>query len=116
MSIHHRLEMSQEALLWRIALEHFGPTDLLRTIVELWSLAGPPARLTVEHLSDEVWGEEVLSILKIAQVQVGAIVSGREANSAKITLYCQHASHLADGLLQRIPAAKLPRCLRGVRL
>jgi hypothetical protein len=83
MSIHHRLEMSQEALLWRIALEHFGPTDLLCTIVELWSLAGPLARLTVEHLGDEVLGEEVLSILKIAQIQVGAIVPGREANSAK---------------------------------
>jgi hypothetical protein len=108
--------MSQEALLWKIALEHFGPTDLLCTIVELWSLAGPPARLTVEHLGDEVLGEEVMSILKIAQIQVGAIVPGREANSAKITLYCRHASHLADGLLQRIPGAKLPRCLRGVRL
>jgi len=111
-----RLSLIQESLLWEIAFEHFGAEGLLQVVVELWSLAGPPPRATVDHLSTATLSHEVLNILKIAQGRVGAFVPDRRPAPGTVTLYSRHASDLADGLLARLPREQLTRALRGSRL
>ncbi|MDD2108737.1 hypothetical protein NP554_21855 [Pseudomonas asiatica] len=112
----NRINVSYEVLLWRIALDHFGPEGLHQVVVELWRGAGIPPRKTVEHIKAEVVGEELLNILKIAQIIAGGLVPYRQSSSDGITLYSRHAQHLVDGLLERLPVEKLPRALRVARL
>ncbi|WP_224791013.1 hypothetical protein [Pseudomonas fluorescens] len=111
-----RLKMSQEGLLWKTALEHLGPTELHQVVVGLWLKAGPPARPTVEYLDTDHVGNDVLNILRIAQVSVGAVVPYRLVESGRLAIYSAHAEHLADKLLQVIPVGKLPLSLKGARL
>jgi hypothetical protein len=44
------MTMSQEALLWKTAFGYLGPSNLYKTVVDLWRQAGVPARPTVEYL------------------------------------------------------------------
>ena len=106
----------QEALLWKTALGYLGPSNLYQTVVELWREAGVPARPTVECLTNDMVGDEVMNILRIAQAQVGAMVPGREVAPETCALYSRHAGELADGLLGRLPVRELPLSLRGFRL
>lgn len=73
----------------------------------------PPPRPLVEHLSTNEVSQDVLSILKIAQQRVGAIVPGRTPDAGTVTLYARHASNLVDGLITLLPKAQLTRALRG---
>lgn len=41
-----RLKMSEEGLLWKTALEYFGPTGLHEVVVEKWMTARPCAYTT----------------------------------------------------------------------
>lgn len=111
-----RLKMSQEGLLWKTALTHLGPSGLHRFVNELWTNAGPLARATVEHLESLHIGNDVLNILRIAQVSVGAVVPYRPLEPNRIAIYSAHAEHLADKLLRAMPVEKLPPSLRGARL
>lgn len=111
-----RLKLSQEGCLWEIALAYLGPEKLLETIVELWGDASPPARPTVEHLSTDTLLADVVNILKIAQVRVGALVPSRMPVPGVVTLYARHASDLADGILARLPRDELTRAMRGSQL
>jgi hypothetical protein len=61
-----RLDISQEALVWEMALEHFGSDGLLQLVVEMWGGATAPSRLVVEHMPTDRTSQEVLNILKIA--------------------------------------------------
>ncbi len=63
--------MSQEGLLWKTALQLLGAVGLHHIVVELWTKAEPRARATVEYLESLHIGNDVLNILKIAQVTVG---------------------------------------------
>ncbi len=108
--------MSQEALLWEMALEHFGSDGLLQVVVEMWGSAAAPSRSVVEHMSTDRMSQEVLNILKIAQEILDAFVSDRRPIHDKVTLYARHASDLADGLITRLPKEKLSRALRGSRI
>ncbi|MHC8365084.1 hypothetical protein ACYZT9_04155 [Pseudomonas sp. ZT5P21] len=111
-----RLKMSQEGLLWKTALEHLGPKDLHQFVVEIWASTRPAARPTVEYLdSDHVCGD-VLNLLRIAQIAVGAVVPYRPVESGRIAIYSAHAEHLADKLLRAMPVEKLPTSLKGARL
>ncbi|QDR68452.1 hypothetical protein FPB55_12760 [Pseudomonas sp. BJP69] len=112
----NRLTLAQEGLLWEIALNHFGPEQLLQIVVELWGALEFPQRTAVDHLSTATLSTHVLNILNIAQTRVGAFVPLRQAVSGTVTLYSRHASELADGLLARLPVTKLTRELRGDRL
>jgi hypothetical protein len=111
-----RLSMSQEGLLWNIALKQFGATGLNDFVVKQWAKARPPARATVEYLDSELVGKDVLSILRIAQMAVGAVVPCRPVEPGRIAIYSAHAEHLANHVLKNMPAEKLPRILRGVRV
>lgn len=111
-----RLSLSQEALLWDIALKHFGPAQLLQIVVDLWGALEYPERTAVDHLSPATLNPQVLNILNIAQTRVGAFVPLRDAALGIVTLYSRHASDLADGLLARLPVTKLTRTLKGDRL
>ena len=111
-----RLKLSQEGRLWEIALAYFGPEKLLETIVDLWGGASPPTRPTVEHLSTDTLPADVVNILKIAQVRVGALVPDRVPVPDVVTLYARHANDLADGILARLPRGELTRTLRGSQL
>lgn len=82
-----RLKLAQEGCLWEIALAYFGPEKLLETIVDLWGGASPPTRPTVEHLSTDTLPADVVNILKIAQVRVGALVPDRVPVPGVVTLY-----------------------------
>ena len=62
-----RLKMSQEGLLWKAALKHFGPTGLHQVVFDLWTIARPPARTTVEYLDNDHVGDDVLNILRIGK-------------------------------------------------
>lgn len=73
----------------------------------------PPPRPLVEHLSTNEVSQDVLSILKIAQQRVGAIVPGRTPDAGTVTLYARHASNLVDGLITLLPKVKLSQALRG---
>lgn len=112
----NRIDISQEALLWRAALDHFGQAELYQIVVELWQGAGPPARPTVENLDEHEVGPKVINLLKIAQVEVDGVVPFREDSSSRVTLYSRHAQHLVDGLLQRMPATMLTRRMRMARV
>lgn len=111
-----RLKMSEEGLLWRTALEYFGPTGLHEVVVEKWMTARPPTRTTVEYLDSDHVGDEVLNILKIAQIAVGVVVRFRPIEPMRVSIYSAHAEHLASELLQAIPVRKLPASLKGFRL
>lgn len=58
------MTMLQEALLWKTALRYLGPSNLYQTVVDLWGHAGVPARSTVEYLTNDTVGDEVVIILK----------------------------------------------------
>ncbi|POF88361.1 hypothetical protein [Pseudomonas putida] len=112
----NRLTLAQERLLWEIALNHFGPEQLLQIVVELWDALEFPQRTAVDHLSTATLSAQVLNILNIAQIRVGAFVPLRETVPGTVTMYSRHASDLADGLLARLPVMQLTRELRGNRL
>lgn len=112
----NRIDISQETLLWRAALDHFGESELYQIVVELWQRAGPPARPTVEYLDEDEVGPEVINLLKIAQGEVGGAVPFREDSPRRVTLYSRHAQCLVDGLLERMPATMLTRQMRAARL
>lgn len=111
-----RLKMSQEGQLWKTALEHLGPIGLHRVVVELWTITRPPARTTVEYLDSGHVGDDVLNILRIAQIAVGAVVPYRPVEQGRIAIYSAHAEHLADEILRIMPLGKLPPSLKGARL
>ncbi len=111
-----RLDMAQEGQLWEMALEHLGSDGLLQAVIEMWSRAAPPPRPLVEHLSTNEVSQDVLRILKIAQLRVGAIVPGRTPDAGTVTLYARHASNLVDGLITRLPKEQLSRAMRGYRV
>ena len=108
--------MAQEGLLWNTVLEHLGHKSLCETVVVLWTKFRPPLRTTVEYLNSDHVGDNVLSILRAAQVTVGAVVPNRPAEPGRIAIYSAHAEYLADELLNIMPVEKLPRSLRGTRL
>lgn len=108
--------MLQEALLWKTALGYLGPSNLFQTVVDLWRRAGVPARPTVEYLTNDMVGDDVVIILRNAQTQAEAMVPGREVAPNTCALYSRHARELADGLLGRLPVRELPLSLRGIRL
>ena len=112
----NRLTLAQEGLLWEIALNHYGPEQLVQIVVELWDTIEFPQRTAVDHLSTATLSPQALNILKIAQARVGAFVPLRETVPGTVTLYSRHASDLADGLLVRLPVTQLTRELRGDRL
>jgi hypothetical protein len=110
------MTMSQEALLWKTALGYLGPSDLYKTVVDLWRQAGVPARPIVEYLTNDMVGDEVMIILRNAQAEVGAMVPGRAVAQDTCALYSRHAGELAASLLERLPVRELPLILRGFRL
>lgn len=112
----NRIDISQEALLWRAALDHFGHAGLHQIVIELWQGAGPPARPTVEYLDEHEVGPVVINLLKIAQVEVDGVVPFRDDAPNRVTLYSRHAQHLVDGLLERMPATMLTRQMRVARV
>lgn len=111
-----RLNMSQEGLLWKTALQHHGPAGLQHIVVELWPKAELRARATVEYLESLHIGDDVLNILRIAQASVGAVVPYRPLEPGRIAIYSAHAEHLADKLLKAMAVEKLPPTLKGARL
>ena len=111
-----RLKMSEEGLLWKTALEHLGPIDLHQVVVELWINARPPVRTTVEYLDSDIVGDDVLNIVKVAQIAAGAVVPYRPIEPKRVAIYSAHAQHLAYELLQAMPVRKLPSRLKGFRL
>lgn len=112
----NRIDISQEGLLWRAALDHFEQSELYQVVVELWQGAGPPARPTVEYLHEHDVGPEVINLLKIAQEEADGVVPFRGDSSNRVTLYSRHAQHLVDGLLEKMPATKLTQTMRAARL
>jgi len=112
----NRIDISQEALLWRAALDHFGESELYQIVVELWQGAGPPARPTVEYLDEDEVGAVVINLLKIAQGEVGGSVPFREESPRRLTVHSRHAQCLVDGLLERMPANMLTRQMRTARV
>jgi len=112
----NRIDISEEAMLWKAALDHFGQADLHQLIVELWQKAGLPARPTVEYIDEDEAGPVLFNLLKIAQLDVGAAVPFREDFPARVTMYSRHAQYLVDGLLERMPATTLTREMRTARL
>lgn len=111
-----RLKLSQEGMLWKIALEHLGPVGLHQVVVELWPTARPPSPGTVENLHRDHLGDDVLSILRTAQVAVGAVVPYRVVEPKQLAIYSTHAEALAYGLLKALPVRILSPMLKGARL
>lgn len=111
-----RLKMSQEGLLWKTALEHFGPMGLHQFVIEIWASTRTAARPTVEYLDSDHVGGDVLNLLRIAQVAVGAVVPYRPVESGRIAIYSAHAEYLAAELLKNMPVRNLPPSLKGARL
>lgn len=112
----NRIDISQEALLWRAALDHFGHAGLYQIVIELWQGVGPPARLTVEYPDESEVGPVVINLLKIAQVEVDGVVPFGGNAPNRVTLYSRHAQHLVDSLLEKMPATMLTRQMRMARV
>lgn len=111
-----RMDISQEALVWRTAFSHLGPTGFQQALLEIWNGAGRPPRATVEHLDKHSVGDAVLSIVRAVQIEVGAVVPYRQPSPDKLPLYSRHSQVLADGLLLSMPVKVLPQALKGIRL
>lgn len=111
-----RLNMCEEGLLWKAALESLGPVRLYQTVVDLWVNATSPSRSTVEYLGSDVVGNVVLDVLRVAQISAGAVVPNRPSEPERLAMYSAHAEYLADELLNIIPVENMPRSLRGFRL
>jgi hypothetical protein len=111
-----RLDISQEALVWRAAFSHLGSAGFHQALLEIWNGAGLPTRATVEYLDKHSVGDAVLSIVRAVQIAVGALVPYRDPSPDRLVLYSRHAQVLADGLLLRVPVKVLPQALKGIRL
>lgn len=111
-----RLKVSQEGMLWKIALGHLGPVGLHQVVVELWPAKRPPSPSTVEYLHRDYLGDDVLSILRSAQVAVGAVVPYRVVEPMRVAIYSTRAEALAYGLLKCLPVRIMSYMLKGARL
>jgi hypothetical protein len=111
-----RPNLSQEKVLWDIALSHFGPEALHQVVRDIWCEAKPPARPLVETLDISTLGKVVLDILLIVKIELEMAVPYRAPRPDQITWYSHHVQHLINGLLDKIPAKQLPRDLRGFKL
>lgn len=89
-----RLDISQEALVWRTAFTHFGPAGFHQAVLEIWNGAGLPRRATVEYLDKHLVGDAVLSTVRAVQIAVEAVVPYREHSPDKLALYSRHAQDL----------------------
>ena len=63
---------------YRVGLHHI--------VVELWTKAEPRARATIEYLESLHVGNDVLNILRIAQVSVGAVVPYRRLELERVAI------------------------------
>lgn len=112
-----RLNLSQEGMLWEVALAHLGATGLHQAVVDLLKSFGPkPARGSMEYLRREWVGEDVLHVLKKALAEAGTGMPSRDKLPEHIALLACHSQHLADGLLHLMPLEHLTSELRGYRL
>lgn len=109
--------MAQEGVLWKAALEHLGPQGLLETVVDLLRSFGPrPARSQKEYLERQWLGEDILRIVKSAQVEAGIEAPGPDDLPNRVTILACYSDYLADRLLLLVPAGVLPRELVGRRI
>lgn len=109
--------MAQEGVLWKAALEHLGPQGLLETVVDLLHSFGPrPARSQKEYLERQWLGEDILRIVKSAQVKAGIEAPGPDDLPNRVTILACYSDYLADRLLLLMPADVLPRELVGRRI
>lgn len=112
-----RLNLSQEGLLWKVALAHLGTSGLHQTVVDLLHGFGPkPTRSSTEYLRSEWVGVEVLHVLEKAFAEAGTGMRSLDAFPEHIALLSCHSQHLADGLLHLLPLEKLASELKGYRL
>lgn len=112
-----RLNLSQEGMLWKVALAHLGATGLHQAVVDLLQSYGPkPERGSMEYLRREWVGEGVISVLEKAFAEADTGIPARDAIPEHIALLTCHSQHLADGLLHLMPLEHLTSELRGYRL
>lgn len=112
-----RLNLSQEGVLWRIALAHLGTPGLHQKVVGLLQDFGPkPSRSPIENLRCEWMGEDVLYVLEKAFAEAGTGMPMLDTLPEHIALLSCHSQHLADGLLHFLPLKELTSELRGYRL
>ncbi|PQO98873.1 hypothetical protein C5612_27110 [Pseudomonas frederiksbergensis] len=112
-----RLNLSQEGLLWKVALAHLGASGLHQAVVDLLHGFGPkPSRSSMEYLRREWVGEDVLHVLEKAFAEAGTGIPSPDGLPEHIALLSCHSQHLADGLLHLLPLKTLTSELRGYRL
>ena len=112
-----RLNLSQEGMLWKVALAHLGATGLHQAVVDLLHSFGPqPPRSSLEYLRRQWVEVDVLRVLEKAFAEAGTGMPSRDALPEHIALLSCHSQHLADGLLHFLPLKKLTLELRGCRL
>lgn len=112
-----RLNLSQEGMLWKVALAHLGATGLHQAVVDLLHSFGPqPPRSSMEYLRRQWVGVDVLRVLEKAFAEAGTGMPSLDALPEHIALLSCHSQHLADGLLHFLPMKKLTSELRGYRL
>lgn len=117
MTTRRRLNLSQEGLLWKVALAHLGASSLHQAVVDLLQGFGPkPPRSSMEYLRREWVGEEVLLVLERAFAEAGTGIPSSDGLPEHIALLSCHSQHLADGLLHLLPLKTLTSELRGYRL
>lgn len=112
-----RLKTPQEGMLWKSALEYLGAQGLHETVVDLLRSFGPkPARSSREFLQQQWLGEDILRIIKSAQMAAGIDAPGPDDLPHRITILACYSDYLADQLLFLVPTDYLPRELRGRRI
>lgn len=103
-----RLNLSQEGVLWKVALAHLEATGLHQAVLDLLQSLGPkPARGSMEYLRREWVGEGVISVLEKAFSEAGTGIPAWDAIPEHIALLTCHSQHLADGLLHLMPLEHL---------
>lgn len=80
-----RPNLSQEKVLWDIALSHFGPEALHQAVRDIWYEAKPAARPLVETLDISTLGRVVLDILLIVKIELEMAVPYRAPRPDQIT-------------------------------
>lgn len=111
------MNLSNEGLLWKTAISHYGAESLEHIVVRMLQAFEPrPSSGALAYLQSRWVSMEVVGVLKRAQAVAGTDMPFFDEESNRVAILACYSDHLADRLLQLLPPNVLPMSLKGLRL